>query len=240
METPQNYYELRDMCGVVHNAKVYGLADAVRRSKYPMAIDPTQPSSFITPTTRRLATSPAGSAHDHWLCGANVQFDLNFTNKAWVEAERYHWLDIVSSQSTMHRICKMNLGDPGAFSLYTDNRIIAILQELVAEYNAAQQAILDYNTMIDTTPFAERPDGWEKHLADLRESAKHLYLRVLYSVPSGLRLTAGMTTNYLQLKTIYNQRKDHRLPEWREFCYWIESLPLSELITGKETDAPCE
>lgn len=52
------------------------------------------------------------------------------------------------------------------------------------------------------------------------------YLRCLYSNPCGFRLTAGMTTNYCQLKTIYQQRKDHRLPEWREFCQWILTLPM--------------
>lgn len=51
------------------------------------------------------------------------------------------------------------------------------------------------------------------------------YLKVLYNVPSGLMLTARITTNYQQLKTIYYQRKDHRLPEWRIFCNWITTLP---------------
>lgn len=30
--------------------------------------------------------------------------------------------------------------------------------------------------------------------------------------------------------------KNHRLPEWREFCEWIKSLPRSELIVGSETE----
>ena len=57
------------------------------------------------------------------------------------------------------------------------------------------------------------------------------YLAVLYNIPSGFELTARMTTNYRQLKTIYQQRKNHRLPEWRQFCEWIKNLPYSELIT---------
>ena len=59
------------------------------------------------------------------------------------------------------------------------------------------------------------------------------YLEVVYNVPVGFRLTARMSTNYRQLKTIYQQRKNHRLPEWREFCAWCETLPHSEFITGK-------
>ena len=43
-----------------------------------------------------------------------------------------------------------------------------------------------------------------------------------------------MITNYRELKQIYHQRKNHRLDEWRVFCNWVETLPMSELITGKE------
>jgi hypothetical protein len=54
------------------------------------------------------------------------------------------------------------------------------------------------------------------------------YLRVLYSNPCGFRITARMTTNYRCLRNIYKQRKNHRLPEWREFCAWIETLPMAK------------
>jgi hypothetical protein len=55
-----------------------------------------------------------------------------------------------------------------------------------------------------------------------------------YSCPMGLELTARITTNYLQLKTMYHQLKNHKLQEWRHFCNWMESLPCSkEFITGE-------
>ena len=58
--------------------------------------------------------------------------------------------------------------------------------------------------------------------------------KMLYTNPCGLKLTARMTTNYLQLKTIYHQRKNHRLKEWQDFCKWIETLPhAKELICGE-------
>ena len=42
-----------------------------------------------------------------------------------------------------------------------------------------------------------------------------------------------MTTNYSQLKTMYVQRHNHRLPEWREFCeYMKNNLPLFKELTG--------
>lgn len=185
---------------IISNVRVYGLEASIKRSKYPMSIDTSTCTSEVTITIFNLAQSPVGSGHDNWLNGIIVQFDLTFTNKAWVEAERYHFLGFVSSQSTMHRITKFDLDK--AYIEYTDPRMIEIMQQLVAQYNA------------DPTP-----DN---------------YLKVLYSNPAGFKLTAGMTTNYRQLKTIYYQRKNHRLPEWRVFTEWIETLPMfKELILNE-------
>ena len=46
-----------------------------------------------------------------------------------------------------------------------------------------------------------------------KEQTPENYLKVLYNIPSGFELTARLTTNYRELKTIYSQRKNHRLPE---------------------------
>lgn len=37
--------------------------------------------------------------------------------------------------------------------------------------------------------------------------------------------------SYQTLRRIYIQRRKHRLPHWREFCAWIETLPYSWMIT---------
>ena len=69
-----------------------------------------------------------------------------------------------------------------------------------------------------------------------KEPTPENYLHLLYNIPTGFELTARMTTNYRQLKTIWHQRRNHRLPEWREFCHWIENLPhFRELALGAET-----
>lgn len=189
------------MNDVVRNWKVFGLEDSVRASKYPMAVNVDDVTFGITDRVRKLAGCEKGSGHDQFLTGIIVQFDLTFSIKAWVEAERYHFLDFVSSQSTMHRITRL---DPMIqCNEYVDVGVINVLQRLVEAYNA------------DPTP--------------------ENYLRVLYNVPTGFRLTARMTTNYRQLKTIYAQRKNHRLKEWVSFCEWIKNdLPHSYFITGGE------
>jgi len=190
----------------VENVKVYGLENAVRCSKFPMQTDTSLCTTEVTKTTDKLAMCGLGEAHDNFLNGIIVQFDLTFSNKAWVELQRYHFIDFISSQSTMHRITKFNLDE--AYNEYVDQRMIDIMKELVAEYNNK----------------------------DLVDRTAEDYLRILYSNPAGFELTAGMTTNYRQLKTIYRQRKSHPLPEWREFCNWIKKLPYSDWITGENNE----
>lgn len=197
-------------CACVSNAKVYGLEDSIRRAKFPMSVDINSLNSELTNGIKSLAQSPKGEGHDNFLNGIIVQFDLTFSNKAWVELERYHFIDFVSSQSTMHRITKFDLDK--AYNEYVDKRIIEIMKEKIQVYNF----VCNNSSNI------------------LNEDKAKLYLEILYSNPAGFMLTAGMTTNYRQLKTIYSQRKNHRLPEWRMFCKWIEILPYSELICDFE------
>ena len=209
-----------DGCDCVSNAKVFGLEDSIRRAKFPMSVDPEALSKELTKGIKALAQSGRGEGHDQWLTGVIVQFDFTFSNKGYVEAERYHFFDFVSSQSTMHRIAKFDLDE--AYNEYVDPRIIDILKEKVK----------DYNDFVDSISTGLLPQS-EEELKKIEKQKAKKYLEVLYSNPAGFRLTAGMTTNYRQLKTIYAQRKNHRLPEWRTFCKWIETLPMSELITGE-------
>ena len=204
---------------VVSNVNVYGMESAVMGSKYPMAVDLTKVDGAIVPRTHALANAKPGSGHDNFLNGIIVQFDLTFTNKAWVEAERYHFLDFISSQSTMHRITKFNLDE--VYISYTDPRIIEIMKEKVNSYNELTQKISD-----------KKLAG--EDVTELNEEAKVKYLEILYSNPAGFRITARMTTNYRQLKTIYAQRKTHRLPEWRAFCDWVETLPNASFIVNND------
>ncbi len=179
---------------VINNVKIYGLENSFRVSKFPKSVDVSKCSNEITDTIKTLGNYGPGTAHNNFLIGIIVQFDLTFTVKAWVEAERYHFLDIVSSQSTIHKITKMDIKKNCIE--YVSNKIITILEDLVREYNI--------------NPTNEN------------------YLKVLYNIPNGLKLTAGMTTNYSQLKTIYKQRKNHILPEWKIFIKWLETLPYAK------------
>jgi len=186
---------------VISNVQIYGLDNAIRGSKFPMITDLSKADSRITPTTVKLASSGKGEGHDQFTTGIIAQFDLTFTVKAWTEAERYHFLDFISSQSTMHRIAKFDLDKQ--YIEYVDPRVIQIMNELKDRYNETQD--------------------------------KEDYLKLLYTNPCGFKLTAAMTTNYRQLKTIVSQRSNHRLPEWREFCEQVKEFPyFRQLMLGEE------
>ena len=168
----------------------------------------------------RLSKAANGSnhAHDQFMTGIRVSFDLRFSNKAWLEAERYRFLEFVSSQSTMHRITKFDFRNQCNKYVW-ESTIINM-----------ENAIHDYHVMVSERDVAAAAGNTEE-ASRLSAALVEKYLEILYNNPVGFELTARMTTNYRCLKNIYNQRKDHRLPEWREFCSWVETLPYAhELI----------
>ena len=195
----------------VENIKVYDLQESITASKYPMAVDTKKCTDEITKTVKALAQSGKGEGHDQFMTGIRIAFDLTCSNKMWVELERYRFVEFVSSQSTMHRIARFDIASQ--CNKYVDPVIIQRVEELKAEYLAK----------VDNPNISPQ----EKQEA---------YLKLLYNVPSGFELTARITTNYRALKTVYAQRKNHKLPEWRAFCRLIEELPYArDLIVPAKT-----
>ena len=191
----------------INNVNVYGLENSIRAAKYPKSVNLESLDTTLTKGIKACANCKTGEGHDNFLKGIVVQFDLTFSNKAWVELQRYHFIDFVSSQSTMHKITKFNMKQQ--CNRYVDRRIIDIVQEKINEYNRL-------NELNETNVFSK----------ERQDIMNELYLEILYNVPSGFQITAGMTTNYQQLKTIYQQRRHHKLPDWQMFCDWCLTLPL--------------
>lgn len=178
----------------ISNVKVYGFDESIIASGYPMKAsipDESEVTEQAVNVAKNLSKCEIGTGHDNFLNGIIVQFDLRCSLKMWTQAERYHFLDFVSSQSTMHMLRVMSVDE--CCNEYVDARVKAVLNELVCAYNS--------------------------------DKTEENFLRMIYNIPSGFELTARMTTDLRQLKTIVRQRKKHRLPEWRTFCEWVESLP---------------
>ena len=178
---------------IVSNVKIYDLEESIIASGYPMrtTAEMREVGDKDIARCKKLvdATKTGNGAHSQFLTGIRVNFDLTCSNKMWVEAERYRFLEFVSSQSTMHRICKFDLDNQ--YNSYVDSRIIEIMKEKVNEYNS----------------WLEEPEvimnDYSISKEEYNEKLKEKYLEILYSNPAGFTLTARMTTNYRCLRNIY-------------------------------------
>lgn len=196
----------------IKNTKVYGLEESIVRSGFPMQIGDIDYKNYLAISEQdkkragRLAKAINGSGHDNFLKGVIVQFDLKYPQYFTPQLQRYHWVDIVSSQSKMHKLTSVE--DIGEFcNKYVWRDTTDKLNNMIKMYN----------------------------IEKITKIKKELFNIILSNLPMGYELYMGVSTNYLQLKTIYTQRKDHRLNEWKYFCNWIRDLPLFyELVTDSE------
>ena len=200
----------------IKNTEVFGLERSIKASGNPMTIGEINTQEQIQPKDykrgKALGSNPVGSAHDHYLCGVHVQFDIKYPQYWTIEAERYHWFDIISSQSKMHKLILMgkNSEFDAMFNDYVDYRSIAIVKEYIESYELHK-----------------------KHGEDLYKP----FMRIISNLPMGFELWMTCDLNYLQLKTMYIQRKNHRLAEdWGAFCEWCESLPQFIELCFKSVD----
>lgn len=192
----------------IENTQVYGYERAIKASGNPMrtVIETTEIDDKDIARAVRLGTTKQGAGHDNFLKGILVQLDVTAPLYWWKQAQRYHWFDFISSQSTMHCLLKFDIRTQCVEE--TDERVIKVLEELVAEYNS---------------------------LPEFDESKKAKWRTLVATLPCGFCLGATMTTNYQQLKTMYYQRRTHKLEEWKIFCQWCESLPgFTELTTVRK------
>ena len=192
----------------VSNTYVYGLERAVKASGNPMRvkIDTSEANEKDFLRASKLGSTNSGEGHDNFLKGITVQLDVAAPLYWWKEAQRYHWFDFISSQSTMHCLLKFDVSSQCVDD--TDPKILERMKELVEEYNQIQD---------DDEHKDEKKAKWRVLVA---------------SLPCGFCLCATMTTNYQQLKTMYRQRCNHKLKEWHVFCDWILSLPHFKELTG--------
>lgn len=181
-----------------------------------------------------LRLSNAGTEHRKYMRMMPVYVRITAPLYWWKEFDTYsvgvtpNPTDIImNSCSTMHKIAEKeftledfsceHLGvfipaeKNGGVEDYK-NLWIASLEETIDYLNVARTF---YNR--ETDPKLKKDYWWQ----------------MIQLLPSSYNQTRNVMLNYEVLANIYRQRKNHKLDEWREFCKWIESLPYSELITGK-------
>ena len=206
----------------IKNIRIYGLSESCIRSGYPMqaceplSFDNTHADYNDMMRANRLAKNEPGTGHNNFLKGIVTQFDLLYPQYFAPQFQRYHWFEIISSQSKMHRLTRVaNIKSHcNRFVFHDVAKVIDGLIEI-------------YNDQMAVYPVQLEQGEHTYNCIDRKE----LYHYIISNLPMGYELWAGISTNYLQLKTIYKQRRWHKLDDWREFCAFIEGLPMSELIT---------
>lgn len=217
------------------NIQVAFLNESIIRSGYPMQTEEPEEISNCPESdydrehrlsrAKKLANTPAGSGHSNFRKGIIVQFDILYTQYFAQQLQRYNFVDIISSQSKMHKLTSVkDIGDN--CNKYVLDRIINEVNILIEIYN-------DNDFPYGHAVFSTNPEGEEVLLIQDRN---HCFHYIISNLPMGYQLWMGVSTNYEQLATIYRQRckHKHKLEDWAEFGEFIESLPMSELITNNK------
>lgn len=214
----------------IENWKVYDLKESVIACRNAMRLTPPEYTEeefeASLPRAIKLAQSQNGSAHDHFLAGIRVSYDIKYPSYFSLELQRYHFNDIVCSMSKMHKLVNMDLDV--AFSKYTPEIFVAEMKSLVRKYHYLKETKKDWTF--------ELRNGEVIH-AEYPETLYHQFMICLNACPHGIELTMRCSTNYLSLKTIYHQRKHHKLvDDWQKGFIdgLIKQLPYhKQFITGE-------
>lgn len=220
----------------ISNWEVYDLKSSVIASRNAMRTTPPEytDEEFKKSLDRAitLARAKSGSGHDNWLKGVRVSFDIKYPQYFTPELQRYNFLDIVTSSSKMHRLVNMDL-DVACTKYVTENSIKE-LRGHIDRYNRIKN-----DEEFTGASFPLR-DGEFIVTQDKKEAMYYAFMMCINNCPMGLELFMRCSTNYLQLKTIYHQRKGHKLFEdWViAFCKnFVEQLPYAqEFIIGLDKE----
>lgn len=218
----------------ISNVKVYDLRGSVIASRNPFRTEQVEYTDEefekSLPRAIQLANTPNGSGHSNWLKGVRVSFDIKYPNYISPELQRYNFVDIVSSASKMHRLMEMDLDI--ACNKYVPKVFIDEMQKLVDRYKGIKDSP-EYHKDLFTLR-----DGTQLLARNKQQALYYAFMQCISACPQGIELFMRCSTNYLQLKTIYHQRKNHKLKEdWVDgFCKnFVEQLPYAkELIIGEK------
>ena len=218
----------------ITNVKVYDLKESVIACRNAMKLTPPEYTDEefdkALPRAMQLAKCGGGSGHSNFRKGIRVSFDIKYPNYFTPELQRYAFVDIVSSSSKMHKLMEMDLDM--ACSEWVPQYFIDGMRKLVNNYKVIK--CLDDKDFVPHI-FTLR-NGKVKVAKNKKTALYYAFMECINACPQGIELFMRCSTNYLQLRTIYKQRKTHRLIEdWQEgFCQdFIEKLPyFNEFISG--------
>ena len=178
----------------------------------------------------------AGTDHRKFMRMITVYLDITAPLYWWKEFDTYKVGTVANSCSTMHKIhAKAFVREDFSYEHLITNRELCWKDHMMSgpECNDSPMDILDI--VIDALNVYR-----EKYLVALKTesetglSAKDIWWQMIQLLPTSYNQKRTVMLNYEVLANIYKSRRNHKLDEWHTLCDWIEELPYSELITGKE------
>lgn len=226
----------------IKNVKVYDLTEsivasglAMRTKPYDYEHEKKNMGGHLQRCFQLVTASKESNVHchDNFLTGIRVSFDIKYPQYLSPEMQRYHFFDIVTSMSKMHRLSKMQLKE--CCNKYVSPDIIRLAQAHIDKYNK----ILADST-IEDFKYWTYSDNYETliNVNGRKDALYSAFMTMVSNCPAGLELWMRVSTNYKQLQTIYWQRYNHRLKEdWGAVIKMIESLPyFEELVLGQRKE----
>ena len=157
----------------------------------------------------------AGTDHRKFMRMITVYLDITAPLYWWKEFDTYKVGTVANSCSTMHKIAAKEF----------------TLEDFSCEHLTAESITFGLEPIIDIlNKNRELYLQWK----NIDEEKKTLWWQMIQLLPTSYNQKRTVMLNYEVLANIYKSRRNHKLDEWLTFCDWIEELPYSELITGKE------
>ena len=161
-----------------------------------------------------MRLSRAGTDHRKFMRMIVVYVDITAPMYWLTEFDTYKVGTVLNSTSKMHRLTYK----PFEISDFSFEHLICNKSEAFFGSDKVKSLVDNLNQLRNY--YLETKD-------------KHYWYSILQLLPCSYNQKRTVMLNYEVLANIYKSRKGHKLDEWKEFCEWIESLPYSELITGK-------
>lgn len=150
----------------------------------------------------------AGSSDRKFMRMIHVQADVTAPLYLWKEYDTYKVGTVANSCSTMHTLHKRDLTiDDFSHEHLDDTFGKTALIETIRVINNARAY---YN----------------------ESKSKEDWYAMIQLLPSSFNQMRTIDLDYETLFSIYHQRKNHKLDEWRAFCKWIETLPYMKEFLG--------
>ena len=174
--------------------------------------------------------------HDNFLTGIRVSFDIKYPQYLSPEMQRYHFFDIVTSMSKMHRLLKLDIKK--SCNKYVNQNTIDNILHLIDNYNYILNDPIEHTTDYYSNSVFKGLNG-ETYKINNKEDALYVaWMQIVSNCPLGLELWMRVSTNYKQLQTIYYQRRHHKLKEdWNAIINMIEKLPYFDIFILGESES---